>query len=339
MNRYALGKHKKLYGFSFFLVFCTLLVVCGMVVYQSLSPGLIFLGMILPFLFLALYKMRLYRSFLNPKSGQRELTIPTDHTRYPSIYNSNNKRCYYTAKYFNRLTNKESRYICEEHPLESGLCIYHDDKYWKGHLEQVNLSFYDMVSRYIKENKPLIFIGFRCPLRLTPPLFSEYSQIGHKHTGILFCRPLVFLDCVFELVSFSEGEFDFVDFSHSTFNSAYFEDAKFCKLARFSGCNFQLARFTGAVFYEDVVFSTARYKFGADFDFCRFEGNADFYECKFEAMGGFYHTKFIKNVDFTGSQIHADSQSYTLGIPEMLDNVTCCGEIKTNDISLLRNKS
>lgn len=308
-----------------------------MLSYQSLGPGPI-LSIMSPFLLLALYKMRPYKSFKNQKSGRLELRLPTDYTRYPYLFMSR-KKCHYTAKYFNYLDGKESKYTCQGYPLDSGLCIFHDEEYWEGHVEQVNLAFYNMLSKYIEENRPLVFIGFRPPLRLTSSLLSGHSQIDGTRQGLLFRRPVIFLDCNFELVAFSEGEFDFIDFSYSTFTQAYFEDAIFYKTARFTGCNFQSSRFTGAVFYQDTVFTNTRYLGGADFDFSRFDGNVDFSRCTFEAQPGFYGTEFVRKADFTKSRFSVDSQAHHFNVLAMLDSTTYSDDVITNNVSLIEDRA
>jgi hypothetical protein len=78
-------------------------------------------------------------------------------------------KCLFTTKYNDYESNKRVDFYCDDEPLVSGRCIFHDkdylqdNTYYEEHKRKVLDRLKDKVNHAISNNKPLLCIGFQLP--------------------------------------------------------------------------------------------------------------------------------------------------------------------------------
>jgi hypothetical protein len=101
-------------------------------------------------------------------------------------------KCQFTTKYYDYEIDKEVDFNCDEEPLASGFCIFHDKDYLQDntnneeHKRKVQDRLKHKVNYTISNNEPLLCIGFQLPdfilsdlsstKKFTRPVYFSRSQ-------------------------------------------------------------------------------------------------------------------------------------------------------------------
>jgi uncharacterized protein YjbI with pentapeptide repeats len=211
----------------------------------------------------------------------------------------------FTVKYYNHETHKEVDFSCDEEPLASGFCIFHDKDYlqyktnYEEHKRKVLDRLKHKVNDAISNNEPLLCIGFQLPD------FSLSNLSNSKE----FTKP-VYFNCsrFFESADFMEAKFQGkADFSRAKFQAeANFSEANFKERAYFYEANFQgEANFEWIKFEGEAFFRAANFQGEANFEWTKFEGGpADFSGAKFQGEAFFRAANFQGKADFSNSEFY-----------------------------------
>jgi hypothetical protein len=167
--------------------------------------------------------------------------------------------CQFTTIYWDYEIDKTVNFNCQEEPLVSGFCFFHDkdylhdktdyDEYKRKVLERLRYK----VNHAVSNKQPLFCIGFH----LTDFSLSDLS-ISKEST-----KPVYFNGSQF---------FGKTDFSGSKFQEVHFDNANFQGEASFHGANFQKqASFYHSDFYGKTYFS-GDFNGTTNFNYVLFEG-------------------------------------------------------------------
>jgi hypothetical protein len=138
--------------------------------------------------------------------------------------------CQFTTKYDDHEIHNNVDFYCDEEPLASGFCIFHDKDYLHDKInnEEHKRKLVDRLKYKLNRagsNKPILCIGFKLP---------DFSLSALSVTKE-FIKP----------VYFSGSQF---------FGKAQFSEAKFEGIAYFNGAKFEEVNFTKTNFYRLATF-------------------------------------------------------------------------------------
>jgi len=157
------------------------------------------------------------------------------------------ENCKFSSEYFDFEKKEKSQYLCNEKPLENGLCIFHD-KENKNDEEKIKL-LNEKASSASRNNEPLVCIGF-----ILPNIKLDLS----------FSKPVYFTKAVLGDVDFSGAKFKEVDFggaeikgvtklTDTTLITADFIKTKFFGIADFDRLRCEgNVNFSGAEFHSKL---------------------------------------------------------------------------------------
>jgi uncharacterized protein YjbI with pentapeptide repeats len=232
-------------------------------------------------------------------------------------------KCKFNTKYHDYESRTTANFNCDEQPLASGFCIFHDKDYllqdktnYEEHKRNVLDSLKNKVNHAISFNEPLLCIGFQLP----DFSLSDLGIIGKEFTKAAYFNGSHFLDKAdFSAAHFSAG----ASFLHAHFTArasfsnaifqgrvsffsskfqgeAFFSGAKFEGEAEFSQTNFrEKAYFSGVKFEGEAIFFETNFYKRADFFKGDFQEKADLYQARFEGEAEFSQTNFHIRVDFS----------------------------------------
>jgi hypothetical protein len=137
-------------------------------------------------------------------------------------------KCQFTTQYYDYETRKEVDFNCQELPLASGLCIFHDKDYLlqdktnnEEHKRKVLDRLKHKVNHAISNNELLLCIGFQLP----DFSLSDLSIISKK-----FTKPVYFSGSHF----FGKAGFSGANFQQGAhFSEAHFQAQMWNKNPRF----------------------------------------------------------------------------------------------------------
>jgi hypothetical protein len=180
-------------------------------------------------------------------------------------------KCQFTSQYDDYEIGKYVDFHCQELPLASGFCIFHDKNYlhdktnYEEHKRKVLDRLKHKVNHAISNNEPLRCIGFHLP---------DFS-LSDLSISKEFTKPVYFSGSqFFGKADFSEADFQGrVYFNVADFQGrVYFNVANFQGEANFSRANFQeRAYFTNSEFYGKTYFS-GHFNSKTEFHYVLFEG-------------------------------------------------------------------
>jgi uncharacterized protein YjbI with pentapeptide repeats len=189
----------------------------------------------------------------------------------------------------------EVDFKCQEMPLVSGFCIFHDENYLQDrtaseeHKRNVLNRLKHKVNHAISNNEPLLCIGFQ----LEDFSLSDLSIISKE-----FTKPVYFNGSRF---------FGNADFFKTNFQEANFSGANFQGKANFSGANFQgKANFPVANFQGIAFFPVANFQGKASFTLAKFQGEAKFSGANFQGGADFSNSEFYGKTYFSA---HFDGET------------------------------
>jgi uncharacterized protein YjbI with pentapeptide repeats len=258
-------------------------------------------------------------------------------------------------RYYDEKTGDLVQYECdalEEDILESGLCIFHDQKYLtdpknrKVNALNLKRKLAEKVKKNISGNEPLICIGYRLPV-----ISFEHRRFDKSvyFSGARFTKEANFSRAQFiERADFSKAQFTErayfpeaqftkeADFSEAQFTKeAYFSGAQsgaqFTKEAYFSGAQFtKEANFWNALFTEEADFTGeqvmraanvwgAQFTKEANFSRAQFIERADFSKAQFTERAYFPKAQFTERVDFSGAQFTKEANFWNALFTEEAD--------------------
>jgi uncharacterized protein YjbI with pentapeptide repeats len=215
-------------------------------------------------------------------------------------------KCQFSTKYFDYEIPNYVEFYCQEEPLASGFCIFHDKDYlqdktnYEKRKRKVLHRLKRKVNHAISNNEPLLCIGFQLPdLSL-----SDLSIRMEFAKPVYFSRSQFFGKADFSGSTFKED----ADFSEANFKGgAYFLRAKFEGGAAFSGANFQeQAYFYNSEFYGKTYFS-GEFNGRTAFNYVLFDGKEKVY---FE-IENLSNVSFM-NTDLTGVRF-SDKARWRMG--------------------------
>jgi uncharacterized protein YjbI with pentapeptide repeats len=194
-------------------------------------------------------------------------------------------KCQFTTQYYDYEIHKEVDFYCQELPLASGFCIFHDKDYLHHYLfsfrEEHKRNVLDRLKRKVKHaisnNETLHCIGF-----LLPGLSLSDLSISKE-----FTKPVYFPGSQF----FGKTDFSGVKFQQGV----HFIRAKFHDLSTFTNVNFAHVDFSHATFEKKAVFRQTIFKEEIDFSYTTFNNEVDFSHATFEKK-----VKFGKNFGESG---------------------------------------
>lgn len=132
--------------------------------------------------------------------------------------------CKFKSKYYDYEGQKNIDFNCDEEPLSSGLCIFHDEGIQtipnkEEYYRKIKEKFSDRVKKAAGKNETLLCIGFYLP---------SFVILGFATKD--FTKPVYFVNCRFEGADFSRVKFQgLADFTSSVFQRADFGGAQFLK--------------------------------------------------------------------------------------------------------------
>jgi uncharacterized protein YjbI with pentapeptide repeats len=149
---------------------------------------------------------------------------------------SDKRYCRYITTYYDIETEEHKFFRCKEQPLESRLCIFHDENYLadENNLiereKEVSSRFGHKIKNCVENMTPLLCIGYHLPdIRLD---------------NVNFVKPIYFIDCTFLDIYASSVHF----------NRALFSNSKFYGETNFPYTSFPKADFSHASFYGETNF-------------------------------------------------------------------------------------
>ena len=184
-------------------------------------------------------------------------------------------KCQFTAKYYDYdyETRNSVDFNCQELPLVSGFCIFHDKDYLQDktnndeHKRTVLNRLKRKVKHAISDNEPLLCIGFQLP----DSSLSDLGIISKEFTKpVYFSRSQFFGKANFSGANF-QGE---TSFNNTNFQGeADFSGANFKGGVHFYETNFKTgeAEFHGCGFYDRTYFS-GQFNSKMKFEYILFEG-------------------------------------------------------------------
>lgn len=152
--------------------------------------------------------------------------------------------CQFTAEYFDYENHENLLFQCRELPLDTGLCMFHDDLYYTKNKQVVSRCFMDKVKKAIENNEVLFCIGYNIPedIHLTGRQFSR---------SVYFLKTRFYGKVYFINVHFHKEAY----FKESIFyDKAHFGGSNFHQEANFAEANFQEGNFRQAIFHHKVYF-------------------------------------------------------------------------------------
>ena len=189
-------------------------------------------------------------------------------------------KCQFTSQYYEYEIGKNVDFHCQELPLASGFCIFHDKDYlqdktnYEEHKTKVLDRLTDKVNHAISNNEPLLCIGFQLP---------DFN-LSDLSIRMEFTKP----------VYFSRSQF---------FGKADFSGAKFKGNVDFTASEFNIALFSTATFQENVFFLIAKFQ-EAHFYVVQFKGDANFFGVEFNRGTSFFEAKFQAEAMFITSHFY-----------------------------------
>jgi uncharacterized protein YjbI with pentapeptide repeats len=198
-----------------------------------------------------------------------------------------------STDYYDYEINNTVEFNCQEEPLDSGFCIFHDNDYLQDrtdneeHKRKVLDRLKNKVNHAISNNDSLLCIGFQLP----DFSLSDLRSISKEFTkSVYFNGSRFFGKADFFRAKFQGG----ADFKEVNFEGpAVFDEANFQGGLEFIRTKFQGgASFFEAKFQGEVNFVEAKFQGGADFSSATFKGKADFPRATFEGETDFVSAKF-----------------------------------------------
>ena len=245
--------------------------------------------------------------------------------------------CRFHTDYYNYESEENETFSCPEQPLESGLCIFHDENYLQDKtkyderkrtvLERLEYN----VNQCISDGRTILCIGFYLPdfslsdKKFAKPVYFKSSQfLGQADfSRFTFLEKADFSEVVFKgETKFWEATFKGeANFLKSTFQEkAYFFEATFQEKANFSEVTFKgvadfsdvafkgKAEFWNAKFHEIASFGGATFKGGAKFFVATFKGGAIFVGATFQEEAYFLGATFKGKAIFTSSTFKGEAK-------------------------------
>jgi Pentapeptide repeats (9 copies) len=187
--------------------------------------------------------------------------------------------CQFTTKYDDHEIHNNVDFYCDEEPLASGFCIFHDKDYLHDKInnEEHKRKLVDRLKYKLNRagsNKPILCIGFKLP---------DFSLSALSVTKE-FIKP----------VYFSGSQF---------FGKAQFSEAKFEGIAYFNGAKFEEVNFTKTNFYRLATFVDSDF-YGKTHFSGEFNGETKFNYVLFEGKEKvIFDTENLSNVSFMNADI------------------------------------
>lgn len=198
---------------------------------------------------------------------------------------------------------------CEEIPLSSGFCIFHDISFldinnpnYQSNVQRVKKEFYSKFEKFLDGENDLLFIGYILPdlelpnTKVLGNLYFMYSKFKGR---------LNFQDSTFvKKVTFNSARFENeVSFRNCTFKSKVeFDNAWFYKVTSFYNIEFgNETSYHSTVFLDEVVFNGDKFKKHAEFGYVKFHKAVDFQGAIFEDSAHFQNSEFMQVGNFDGT--------------------------------------
>jgi hypothetical protein len=204
--------------------------------------------------------------------------------------------CRFTTWYYNYEIYENVEFNCQEEPLASGFCVFHDQDYLQDktnneeHKRKVLERLKHKVNHVISNNEPLFCIGFQLP---------DFS-LSDLNISKDFAKSVYFSNAWFL------GKANF--FGAQFKGEARFDNVQFQKVANLYHAQFQNeATFSKAYFNEGANFNIAYFNEGAYFFGAYFEGEVSFIKAHFEGKADFSHSGFYSKTYFS-SQFNGETQ-------------------------------
>jgi uncharacterized protein YjbI with pentapeptide repeats len=230
-------------------------------------------------------------------------------------------QCQFPAiKYLDYESNEEVPFECPDEALPSGFCLFHDNRHYIDHPQDVVNRLMDKVTESIIFKKALKCIGYHLPDIIikgdfTKPVYFSRAEFhgkaifygaafNHK-TNFSFANfnnEVMFFNAYFNNeANFSGTNFNkLADFSFATFkDEAMFYNAIFNNEANFRGASFNEVYFNGAIFNDKANFITAIFKDEVQFFSVKFNNEVYFRLVTLLAKANFSSTNFNKLADFS----------------------------------------
>ena len=218
-------------------------------------------------------------------------------------------KCKYEDKPYWDDSHIQHTFSCNEFPLSSGLCIFHDrnflnktNKSYESNANEIRIKFKVKLEKCIESNSEGLFIGYILPnlemenKTITNNMYFMYSEfVGSiKITNVHFNKKL----------TFTSGRFNgTVDFRNCIFNKIDFNgNTIFYKNLHFYKNEFKdVADFSSAEFCQDVHISSNTFREDAGFGYTKYHEEAHFQQQRFEKNVSFHFSEFKKEGDFDGT--------------------------------------
>jgi uncharacterized protein YjbI with pentapeptide repeats len=220
-----------------------------------------------------------------------------------------NEKCTFRERYYWNDAHIQHTFHCNDIPLESGYCIFHDPVFLNQKHKDADLrvqklkdAFDKKLQEYLhnqEENWLLIgyiILGFELKnIVIEPNLFFSGARINGKLTfeNVIFKKKLSCEGVEFgSNVNFKDCKFQETDFSNSHFHGdSAFSNCIFQKTCTFFSSKFFDEFSCSGVEFRQVQFGYAEFQKEAQFNNCKFHGGAHFNSSKFK-MGSFSGSEF-----------------------------------------------
>ena len=238
-----------------------------------------------------------------------------------NIDNESLALCQFEDTYHDYDSGQLNTFQCQEEPLESGLCIFHDKGFLQNktnreiHKKEVLKKLKNKITHSISSDEKLVCIGYYLPgfdfldlgigKEFTNPV---YFRLAHFYEDVIFYGATFQGEADFSHVTF-EGNANFgrahflkeTNFYAAEFHGwGGFYDAKFQQKALFSVASFKEASFNKALLMGETYFPGATFHGKAHFREANF-GNSDFSSAAFKGEAVFMSSRFNEDAIFTAA--------------------------------------
>lgn len=221
------------------------------------------------------------------------------------------KKCIYPQKYYWDDSHIQHTYQCDEIPIDSGYCIFHDPEYLnekhsdiKTRTKNLEIEFTKKLTKYIdSKTVDWLFIGHIIPgftldgINIEQNVFSDYADIRGKTNfkNSRFKKKASFQGTHFgSNIHVSRCDFEKTDFAN-------------CHFHKDSGIHDSVfhdeTSFYSSVYFDEFNCSCCKFE-KVDFGYCEFMKEAQFNNNKFLGEVHFHFTKF-KNGSFDNSYFYS----------------------------------
>ena len=268
-----------------------------------------------------------------------------------------NGECKFGERVYWTLNNENRKFKCEEKPLDSGFCIFHDEYFldstnpsYEQNKEKILNEFHKKWRGFTEKNQDYVFIGYILPgiafknhdilndVFFNYSVFKDYVEFKNIH----FMGKCLFRYVLFEIgCSFHHCTFDFCSFDNAIFltntrvceedgntviwkgHQASFYGSKFIGPTSFRSTNKEPPRSSSInSLTEDTRFST-----------CIFSNKVDFGYSKFVKMD-FEGAQFLGEVSLFNTTFNSGKFNETVFECELHINASTCEDLSFSNSKL-----